>query len=139
MTPVSKTLLSLAKEAQKKFVEDSKGTELYEKNFVTCMSRINKSIDEDKSTSQLIIGTECKQLLVVDTNGSSFVQEFKLRSQPVQILIEGLMDTDHKFIILCRDGKIYEIKNDMVNLRLYLDTRSYHRFTNKSLINGKTR
>jgi len=78
------------------------------------MSRINKSIDEDKSTSQLIVGTESKQLLVVDSSGTSFVQNFKLLSQPVQIITEGLMKADHTFTILCRDGKIYEIRNDIV-------------------------
>jgi hypothetical protein len=111
---MSKTLLVLGKEAQKKFVEDTKGNELIEKDFVTCMSRINKSIDEDKSTSQLIVGTESKQLHIVDSSGSKFVQSFKLVSQPVQIVIEGLMDTDYTFTILCRDGKIYELRNDMV-------------------------
>lgn len=124
LSGLSKTLLALGKEAQKKFIEETKGTELSEKDFVTCTSKISKSIDEDKSTSQLIVGTESKQLLIVDPSGSKFVQNFKLLSQPVQIIAEGLMDTEHSFTILCRNGKIYEIRNDIVTIySSIVDTR----------------
>jgi len=78
------------------------------------MSHINKTIDDEKGISQLVIGTENKSILILDPSGSNISQEFKLSSTPVYILSEGLIDTDYKLTILCRDGKIYEIKNGHV-------------------------
>jgi len=112
---LSQTFLTAGSEGQKKLVESTKGTELRQVNYVTCMSKINKNIDEDKAVSQLIVGTENKLLLVLDPSGMKVLQEYKLASVPTQILAEGLLDTEYKITILCRDGKVYEVKNNVVN------------------------
>ena len=41
------------------------------KNYITCLSKINKSLDEEKTIQQLIVGTEHSQLIFLDPKGQS--------------------------------------------------------------------
>ena len=44
------------------------------KNYITCMVKINKNLDEEKAVQHLIVGTEHNQLLILEPNG----QQIKL-------------------------------------------------------------
>jgi hypothetical protein len=114
LSALSETFMTLGTDAQKKLVEDTKDTELKQTNFVTCMTKINKSIEEDKSVSQLILGTENQSVVILDPSGMKVVQEIKLDSVPMQLVAEGLFDVEYRLSVLCRDGKVYEIKNGVV-------------------------
>ena len=39
------------------------------KNYITCMSKINKNLDEEKAVQLLLVGTEHSQLLILEPNG----------------------------------------------------------------------
>ena len=51
-------------------------------NFITCLSRINKSLDEDKAVSVVLVGTESKELHVLETSGMSIKKTYTLKSVP---------------------------------------------------------
>jgi len=53
------------------------------------MSRINKSLDEEKTTQMLVIGTENGDVLFIESSGNAVASQLKVDSVPVQIECEG--------------------------------------------------
>lgn len=45
-------------EQQRQFFNIKKTAALIHKNFITCMGKINKNLDEEKTVQMLIVGTE---------------------------------------------------------------------------------
>jgi hypothetical protein len=43
---------------QRQFFNSKKTAALIHKNFITCLSKINKNLDEEKAVQMLILGTE---------------------------------------------------------------------------------
>jgi Bardet-Biedl syndrome 1 protein len=84
-------------------------------NFVTCLSKINKGIEEEKAQSHLIIGTEQRHIIILEPNGMKEKKRFTLASVPVFIQAIGQLDVDYKIYIACRDGKIYIIKQNAIS------------------------
>ena len=62
---------------------------LIHKNFITCLAKINKSLDEEKTVQMLIIGTEHSQLIILESNGQKVKVEVALKSVPVFMLADG--------------------------------------------------
>lgn len=63
-------------------------------NFATCMSKINKSLEEEKCQSHLLIGTESKHLIVMEPSGMKEKKRYLLPSVPVFIQPSGQLDVD---------------------------------------------
>jgi Bardet-Biedl syndrome 1 protein len=125
LSALSQTFLSVGLEEQKKLLEKTRGGEMKQLNYVTCMTKINKSIDEDKSTSQLVLGAENKTILILDPSGMKVQTQLKIDSVPTQILTEGLLDNDYKIYVVCRDGKVYETNNNASGIvSLFIDLPS---------------
>ena len=80
---------------------------LIHKNFISCLGKINKNIDEEKSVQMLLVGTEHNQLIVLEPNGTKVKKEFTLKSVPVFILADGLWDIEYRIFVACRDGRVY--------------------------------
>lgn len=70
-------------------------------NFATCLSKINKALEEEKSSSHLLIGTESKHIIVLETSGMKEKKRFELPSVPVFIQTNGQMDVDYRIYVAC--------------------------------------
>jgi hypothetical protein len=71
------------------FVKSSHQQPLEHTNYVTCLTKINKSLNEEKAVQMLVIGTEHGGLLFMDPSGLLIKRELKLPSTPVQLISEG--------------------------------------------------
>lgn len=80
-------------------------------NFVTCIGVIQKGLDEEKAVSQLVIGTENGELLIMDPGVKQIKNKIELKSVPVYLDVQGQYDVDYRILVACRDGKIYSIRN----------------------------
>ncbi len=79
------------------------------------MSKINKSLDEEKTVQFLILGTESRDILILESNGMAIKKKITgLKSVPCFIQATGQYDVDHRIYVACRDGKVYLIKNGEV-------------------------
>ena len=38
-------------------------------NFITCMTKIHKAVEDEKTQGQLVIGTENKEIVIIDKSG----------------------------------------------------------------------
>lgn len=84
------------------------------KNYITCLGRINRNMDEEKSVQMLVIGTEHCDVLFLQANCQKIEKELKVPSVPVLFHIEGTFAVEHRIFVACRDGRIYQIKNGSV-------------------------
>lgn len=56
---------------QMEFSRQNQSQVLQHQNFISCMAKINKNMDEDKAVSMLVLGTEQKQVIILDHSGMS--------------------------------------------------------------------
>ena len=82
-------------------------------DFVTCLSKIKKGIEDEKAPDHLLVGLESKAIAIMQPSGVKELTDkrIKLPSVPVFIETQGTMDVEHKIYAACRDGKIYIYKN----------------------------
>ena len=59
------------------------GNRFYHKNFITCMSKIFKNVEDEKSQSLILIGTENNKIFVLDKSCMGIQKEINLKSCPV--------------------------------------------------------
>lgn len=83
-------------------------------NLPTCVQVIKKNSEEETALSSLILGTEMKTVLILDSQGTSIIKKIMLQSTPVTILAHGLLETEYKLIVSCRDDRVYFIRNGEV-------------------------
>ena len=73
-----------------------------------------KSRQGPGQVSCLLIGTENKELLVMDPLGSTIVAKKALLGVPCFIACVGVLDVDYRIIVVCRNGSVYQIKKGIV-------------------------
>ena len=111
----SQDLLGLeSPEDRAKYVELTKKRPLKQASVVTCMETILKDREELDSVSSLVIGTEAKDVLILNPTGSSIEVKLNLPSVPQLLAINGLKDVAYRVVAGCRDGNIYQIKNGKI-------------------------
>lgn len=108
-------LLSMESVKQKlDFVSANKHLPVLQQTVITCMETLKKNMDEDDAISSLVIGTESKQILILDPPGSAILTRCSLQGVPVFIAVSGLYDVDYRIVVACRNGNVYTIKNGEV-------------------------
>ena len=84
---------------------------LLQQTVVTCMGVIPKSSLELHAVGCLVVGTEGKEVMVLDPSGTSVDFSVTLPSVPVELRATGRLELDHRILVSCRDCKVYAIKN----------------------------
>eukprot|EP00640_Fibrocapsa_japonica_P000784 CAMPEP_0113937780 /NCGR_PEP_ID=MMETSP1339-20121228/4326_1 /TAXON_ID=94617 /ORGANISM="Fibrocapsa japonica" /LENGTH=585 /DNA_ID=CAMNT_0000940679 /DNA_START=147 /DNA_END=1904 /DNA_ORIENTATION=- /assembly_acc=CAM_ASM_000762 len=107
----SMDLLAIEDEAQRtEYVQAQKNLPHIQQTVVTCMETIKKNSEEDDAVSSLVLGTESKQVLLLDPPGNNIVTGVTLQGIPSMLAVTGLFDVEWRIVAACRDGKIYTIK-----------------------------
>jgi hypothetical protein len=78
---------------------------------ITCMEGIPRREISETASSCLCIGTESRQVVILDPQGFSIVVKAVLPSVPAFICVTGMLEVDYRVVCACRDGRIYTIKN----------------------------
>lgn len=114
---------------------------LVERACVTCMTSVNKNMDESDAVSwcvhctlrmsvcvvewlvltcvspfvhtpgSLVVATEAMMVFVLDPQGTSIVHQIKIPGVPVELVACGLFDVEYRLIVTTRNGSVYTIKN----------------------------
>lgn len=95
------------------FIDEVKGQPFIQMTLITCMETIKKEMDEPDAVSLLVLGTEAGQIYILpqDPSGSNFLCRVQLPATPTMISVSGLFDVEWRVSVICRDGKLYNIKN----------------------------
>jgi Bardet-Biedl syndrome 1 protein len=105
--------LPAASEEQSKFVAACKGPAI-QLTVVTCLDTLNKSKAGPGQVSSLVIGTENKEIFIMDTLGSNIVSKKGLPHVPSFISCIGVYDVEYRIVVACRNGGVYQIKKGVV-------------------------
>ncbi len=112
---LSTELLSIESvEEQLKFAKSNSSQLLQHQNFITSMGKIRKNLEEEKSVTLLLLGTENRELFVLEQNGISIRDRYTLKAVPWFIEATGTYDVDYRIVIACRNGQIYTIRQKKI-------------------------
>ncbi|RWS02729.1 Bardet-Biedl syndrome 1 protein-like protein, partial [Dinothrombium tinctorium] len=125
LTTRSQRFLSLNSNQEiEAFVNAHKNTALRRQQIITCVSSIKKTVDEEKAISCFILGTENKDIFIIEPDAFTILSSVKLPSVPVFIEVNGLFDVEYRLIVSCRDAHIYTIKRGFKTGRLCVQLNS---------------
>lgn len=62
----------------------------------------------------LIVGTESKDIFLLEPSGMAIKKKITLKSVPCFIESTGQFDVDYRLYAACRDGKVYVIRNSEI-------------------------
>ncbi|CEG37042.1 Quinonprotein alcohol dehydrogenase-like superfamily [Plasmopara halstedii] len=98
-------------EEQAEYVSRFMDDQLVERSFVTCMTSINKSMDDKDAVSCLVVASESCMVYVLDPQGTTVIQQIKVPGVPVEIVAVGLLDIEYRLVMTTRNSTVYTIKN----------------------------
>lgn len=94
------------------FVEKYKEQPLAKTTSVVALAAMNRSIDDENGLSVLLVGTENKEVLIIDVEAFTILRKVCVASVPVFISSYGLYDVEYHVTIICRDGHGYHFSRD---------------------------
>jgi len=110
-------LITLESEAARAaYVNEMKDILYTQSTLITCMDTLNKDSEDFDSITLLVVGTESGQIFVLpqDPSNSSYLCKVQLPSVPVLLSISGLFDVEWRISVICRDGRMYSVRNGEV-------------------------
>jgi Bardet-Biedl syndrome 1 protein len=91
------------------------GARFCHRNFITCFTKIFKSLEDERNQSLPVVGTENNEVIVLDKSLMGVAKTIKVKSVPVFIVTTGCFDIDYKIFVACRNGCTYQIKNGVIS------------------------
>lgn len=83
---------------------------LTQPSCIACMEVIHKSLPDDKAVSCLVLGTENKEVIILEPSGNKVHARISLPGVPAFMAIQGQLDVDYRIVVACRNGSVYTIK-----------------------------
>lgn len=106
------------------FIQLHKMDPLKRSTTITCLSTLKKNAAEENAATCLIIGTEDRDILVIEPDAFTVLASIKLPSIPVFIESTGLFDVEFRITTSCRDAGIYSLKRGFKSARLCVQLSS---------------
>ncbi|XP_054167725.1 Bardet-Biedl syndrome 1 protein homolog [Oppia nitens] len=97
---------------------------LKRQTVITCLSTIKKTVNDENAVSCLIIGTENRDIYILEPDAFTILVSATLPSAPVFIESNGLFDVEFRLLVSCRDAHIYTIKRGYKSGRLCVQLSS---------------
>lgn len=121
------------------FIEERKHIPITITNYITSMCLLRKdALETETSLSNIVIGTECGFIIIVDQSGSKIILKTKIPSIPHLIATSGCYDIEYHIYIATRDNIIFFIRNgELTSLQIEIPNKIFGLIkTNKSVIVG---
>jgi Bardet-Biedl syndrome 1 protein len=90
------------------------GTPLQQPTVVTALAVLRKSMEDETAVGCLVVGTEARQLLILDPSAAKVLRKVRLRAAPALIATSGLYDVEYRVVAACRDGRVYTMRGGEV-------------------------
>ena len=107
-----------------RFVEEHNNVSLKRESVVTCITSMKKSMTEDDAISCVVVGTEHKEVQIIDSEAFTSLKIFAIPDVPCIIKVSGLYDVDFRIFVACRTGRVYICKKDSTTARLCFELSS---------------
>ena len=86
---------------------------------------MKKTHAEEKAVSCIVIGSENKEIFILDPQAFTALARIHLPSVPVLFFISGVFDVDFKITVSCRDGNIYLVRRGSKAAKVCIQTGSH--------------
>ncbi|XP_070930326.1 BBSome complex member BBS1 isoform X5 [Macaca nemestrina] len=94
------------------FVNQHKSNSIKRQTVITTMTTLKKNLADEDAVSCLVLGTENKELLVLDPEAFTILAKMSLPSVPVFLEVSGQFDVEFRLAAACRNGNIYILRRD---------------------------
>ncbi|KAB0407489.1 hypothetical protein E2I00_007663, partial [Balaenoptera physalus] len=94
------------------FVNQHKSKSIRRQTVITTMTTLKKNLADEDAVSCLVLGTENKELLVLDPEAFTVLAKMNLPSVPVFLEVSGQFDVEFRLAAACRNGNIYMLRRD---------------------------
>ncbi|XP_053058868.1 Bardet-Biedl syndrome 1 protein isoform X3 [Acinonyx jubatus] len=94
------------------FVSQHKSKSIKRQTVITTMTTLKKNLADEDAVSCLVLGTENKELLVLDPEAFIILAKMSLPSVPVFLDVSGQFDVEFRLAAACRNGNIYILRRD---------------------------
>lgn len=113
LTNRSDELLGLPDAKRAEFINSLRNVEYAQHTLITCMESLKIDSTESDAVCSLVVGTENRELYVLppDPVGSMIICKIDLPSVPVLMNASGQLDVEWRVAVICRDKKLYSVKN----------------------------
>ncbi|OQV17267.1 Bardet-Biedl syndrome 1 protein [Hypsibius exemplaris] len=112
LTQRTRAFLLLPAEEREEFVREHCEKSLHRSTVITCMTTVNNKLKDEHSDQYLVIGTESRQIFIVDALSNMTKAQHDVPDVPVTIATHGTFLEKYRIFTSCRDGKIYTITKD---------------------------
>lgn len=110
LTARSQRFLMLEPEEMEDFFNLHKQFPLKKQTVVTALNSMKKSMAEEDAVSCLVLGTESRNVYVLEPDAFTILAAMTVPSVPVLLDVSGLFDVEFRIIAACRDGCLYTLK-----------------------------
>ncbi|XP_045153203.1 Bardet-Biedl syndrome 1 protein isoform X2 [Echinops telfairi] len=104
--------LQLEPSEMEAFVSQHKSKVIKRQTVITTMATLKKNLADEGAVSCLVLGTESKEILVLDPEAFTVLTKMNLPSIPAFLDITGQFDVEFLLAAACRDGNIYVLSKD---------------------------
>uniref|UniRef100_F7EQ74 Bardet-Biedl syndrome 1 n=1 Tax=Ornithorhynchus anatinus TaxID=9258 RepID=F7EQ74_ORNAN len=104
--------LQLEQGEMENFVAQHKAKPIKRQAVITSMTALKKNLADEEAASCLVLGTENKELLVLDPEAFTILAKMNLPSVPVFLDGMGQFDVEFRLTAACRDGNVYIFRRD---------------------------
>ncbi|XP_063058675.1 Bardet-Biedl syndrome 1 protein [Engraulis encrasicolus] len=94
------------------FVNMYKDQPIRRQTVITCIGTLKKNMADEDAISCLVIGTENKDIFVLDPEAFTILSKMSLPSAPTMMDVTGQFDIEFRITVGCRDGNIYILRRD---------------------------
>ncbi|XP_070086316.1 BBSome complex member BBS1 isoform X11 [Equus przewalskii] len=94
------------------FVNQHKSKPIKRQAVITTMTTLKKNMADEDAMSCLVLGTENKELLVLDPEAFTILAKMSLPGVPVFLEVSGQFDVAFRLAAACRNGNIYILRRD---------------------------
>ncbi|KAM8816045.1 BBSome complex member BBS1 [Rhynchonycteris naso] len=94
------------------FVNQHKSKGIKRQTIITTMTTLKKNLADKDAVSCLVVGTENKELLVLDPEAFVILATMSLPSVPVFLEVSGQFNVEFRLAAACRNGNIYILRRD---------------------------
>lgn len=125
LSPQTNLFLELNNDVEiREFIENCKRKPLKRETVITCISTLKKDVSEEDAISTVVVGTECMQVLIVDSEAFTVIRTFNLPSVPTILNVSGVFLVDFRIVVACRDGKVRLLRKDSETSKVFLELNS---------------
>ena len=99
-------------EEREDFMQEHMDKPLYRSTVITCMTTVNNKLKDETSDQFLVVGTENRQVLIVDALSNTTKAQHDMPDVPVIVATHGNFLERYRLFVSCRDGKIYTVTKE---------------------------